>query len=124
MPLCQQDELVQLISQSDIGLFPNRVEGGTNLVMMEYMATGLPVIANDSTGQADVLDDEYAFRINGGDMELVDQMVDRLEYAYQNRDKIKEMGAKASKAMDAFTWEKMADRFLEVCDGTFNKTEK
>lgn len=124
IPLCHQDELVTILRQSDIGLFPNRVEGGTNLVMMEYMASGKTVIANDSTGQADVLNDEYAFIINGGDMQLVQQMIDRLEYAYQNRDKIKEMGLKASKAMDNFTWEKMADRFLEVCNGTFNKTEK
>ena len=30
---------------TDIGIFPNRCEGGTNLVMMEYMACGKPVIA-------------------------------------------------------------------------------
>jgi glycosyltransferase involved in cell wall biosynthesis len=116
IPLVYQDEMAKIMRQSDIGVFPNRIEGGTNLVMMEYMACGKPVIANDSTGQADVIDDEYAFRINGGDLQLVEQMVERLEYAYQNRDKLKEMGDKATKAMDNFSWEKMADRFLEICN--------
>jgi glycosyltransferase involved in cell wall biosynthesis len=122
--LCRQDEMANILNQCDIGLFPNRCEGGTNLVMMECMATGMPVIANDSTGQADVIDDEYAFRINGGDLELVQQMVEKLEYAYANRDVIKEMGEKASKAMDNFSWGIMADRFLELCNGTFNKAER
>ncbi len=117
VPLCKQIELVEMMRQTNIGLFPNRVEGGTNLVMMEYMACGKPVIANDSTGQADVIDDEYAFRINGGDLQLVESMVDRLEYAYLNRDVLEDMGKKADKAMDNFTWELMADRFLELANG-------
>jgi glycosyltransferase involved in cell wall biosynthesis len=118
VPLCYQRELVQMMRQTNIGLFPNRIEGGTNLVMMEYMACGKPVIANDSTGQADVIDDEYAFRVNGGDLKLLTEMIDRLEYAYLNRDKLEEMGVKAGEAMNNFTWGKMADRFLKLAYGT------
>src|SRR5688572_30469809 len=33
---------------TDVGIFPNRAEGGTNLVMMEYMGCGKPVIATAS----------------------------------------------------------------------------
>jgi glycosyltransferase involved in cell wall biosynthesis len=116
--LCYQHELVQMMRQTNIGLFPNRVEGGTNLVMMEYMACGKPVIANDSTGQADVIDDSYAFRINGGDLSLLNQMIDYLEYAYLSRERLEQMGLRADLAMDNFTWSKMADRFLELAYGT------
>jgi glycosyltransferase involved in cell wall biosynthesis len=39
---------------TDVGLFPNRCEGGTNLVFMEYMAMGKPAIASYSTGHKDL----------------------------------------------------------------------
>ena len=35
----------ELYRNTDVGVFPNRCEGGTNLVLMEYMACGKPVIA-------------------------------------------------------------------------------
>ena len=40
---------------TDVGLFPNRCEGGTNLVFMEYMAMGKPAIASNSTGHKDLM---------------------------------------------------------------------
>lgn len=38
-----------------VGLFPNRCEGGTNLVAMEAIACGLPVIVSDCTGHRDLV---------------------------------------------------------------------
>lgn len=49
-------DLAEEIAQTDCGLFPNRCEGGTNLVMMEYAAMGRPVVANGITGHSDVWD--------------------------------------------------------------------
>ena len=36
---------------ADAGLFPNRCEGGTNLVAMEAMASGLPVILSGTSAR-------------------------------------------------------------------------
>ncbi|HEX3432120.1 MAG TPA: glycosyltransferase family 4 protein [Rhizomicrobium sp.] len=41
--------------ECDVGLFPNRAEGGTNLVAMECLACGVPAILSDNTGHRDLL---------------------------------------------------------------------
>ena len=40
---------------ANVGLFTNRAEGGTNLVAMEAMASGLPVILSANTGHLDLI---------------------------------------------------------------------
>jgi glycosyltransferase involved in cell wall biosynthesis len=53
-PPVPQIGMAFLMNQTDCAVFPNRCEGGTNLVLMEYAACGKPVVANAGTGQADV----------------------------------------------------------------------
>ncbi len=111
--LCSQEDLARVMQETDIGIFPNRCEGGTNLVLMEYLACGKPVIARDYRGQADVLDSDYAFLTVGDDDHVLCQTIEYLEQAYQNG-RLKEMGEKADKAMDRFTWERTAEQFLNL----------
>jgi glycosyltransferase involved in cell wall biosynthesis len=40
----------------DVALFPNRSEGGTNLVAMEAIACGVPAIVSRNTGHIDLID--------------------------------------------------------------------
>lgn len=54
LPRLSQQKLAAEMANTDIALFPNRCEGGTNLVLMEYAATGRPIVANELTGHADV----------------------------------------------------------------------
>jgi glycosyltransferase involved in cell wall biosynthesis len=42
--------------ECDVGLFPNRCEGGTNLVAMECLACGVPAILSPNTGHLDIGD--------------------------------------------------------------------
>lgn len=56
LPRLSQQDLAREMANTDCGLFPNRCEGGTNLVLMEYAACGRPVIANAETGHRDVID--------------------------------------------------------------------
>lgn len=67
----------------DCALFPNRFEGGTNLVAMEAMACGVPAFVRHETGQCDL----PAGRICYGDADAVDAQVDFLGSFYnRNRD--------------------------------------
>lgn len=54
LPKLTAAEMAAQMHQTDIGLFPNRCEGGTNLVAMEYMTCGKPIVANAETGHADL----------------------------------------------------------------------
>lgn len=54
LPALDQASLAAAMANTDCGLFPNRCEGGTNLVLMEYLATGNPAVANLETGHGDL----------------------------------------------------------------------
>jgi glycosyltransferase involved in cell wall biosynthesis len=47
-------KMPRIYREMDIAVFPNRCEGATNLVAMECMACGVPVILAQNTGQADI----------------------------------------------------------------------
>ncbi len=55
--------MAKVYRNTDVGLFPNRCEGGTNLVLMEYMACGKPVVAVETTGHADIVNSSNALII-------------------------------------------------------------
>jgi glycosyltransferase involved in cell wall biosynthesis len=47
--------MAPIYRECDVALFPNRAEGGTNLVAMECLACGVPTILSDNTGHRDLL---------------------------------------------------------------------
>ena len=46
-----------IMTEASVALFPNRCEGGTNLVAMEAMASGIPCILSANTGHLDIITD-------------------------------------------------------------------
>ena len=114
LPLLSHRELCFYMNQSDVGLFPNRCEGGTNLILMEYMACGKPVVANVSTGQRDVVDDSCSIPIEGSDDELVSQMVGAVERLFHDSQQRKDLGEKARTEMLKWPWSKTVEKFLEL----------
>ncbi|HEX2866164.1 MAG TPA: tetratricopeptide repeat protein [Ignavibacteriales bacterium] len=130
LPLVPNRELRSIYLKSHIGLFPNRCEGGTNLVMMEYMACGRPVAASFNTGHMDILTDEnsiplksmHDFHLYDGTNKLVadwkephlDEIVAAVEYAYFNREAIRQTGICAGEYMKQFTWAAAAENLLKL----------
>lgn len=49
-------EMAPIYRECDVALFPNRCEGGTNLVAMETIACGIPTILSAGTGHCDLLE--------------------------------------------------------------------
>ena len=128
--LCKQDEASRILEDTDIGIFPNRCEGGTNLVLMEYMAKQRPVIAANNTGHMDVVNDENAILLHDHEVHhlkpyenlnltahwcepSLDELISKIEWAYNNRDELEKYGAAAATSMREFTWERSADTVLE-----------
>jgi glycosyltransferase involved in cell wall biosynthesis len=121
--------MARVYRNSDIGMFPSRCEGGTNLVMMEYMACGRPAIATFGSGHKDVLTDENSLplrrlrqaTVRDGDSAPkvwhdaeLEEVVEKLEWAYQNREQLAVLGARAAQDMTRFTWANTARAFLEL----------
>jgi glycosyltransferase involved in cell wall biosynthesis len=118
--------MARIYKQTDVGLFPNRCEGGTNLVLMEYMACGKPVIASFSSGHKDILTSDNALMLRAlkpltiqhnqtpvatWDEPSLDEVVAQLEFAYANRDKLRPIAHRAGEDLKRFTWRNTAEQF-------------
>jgi len=130
LPPLSQNRMANIYKNSDIGLFPNRCEGGTNLALMEYMACGKPVIASYSTGHKDILSDDnsipikelHPFKVQDEKGKMVynweepnlDAIVSALEWAYWHRDALNAIGRTAGEDLSKLTWEKSAKQFYEL----------
>jgi glycosyltransferase involved in cell wall biosynthesis len=120
IPALSQPALADIMRSTDLGVFPNRCEGGTNLVLMEYLACGRPVVASGATGHADVLQPDYAVltpphltrqfwdepkvaEITAGMTQILEDPARRLK-----------LGAAASEAMLPWTWDRAAQTIVET----------
>lgn len=129
-PLIDNTLIRQIYQQTDIGIFPNRCEGGNNMVMCEYMACGRTIIASDATGHADVITGNNAFSLTSYTPILahdlsgqpagiwhepsVEELIEKLELAYQNRDLCRQKGKIAAEDMENLSWEKAARDFHTI----------
>lgn len=73
LPQLGHHDLAREMANTDCGLFPNRCEGGNNLVMQEYLSVGRPAAANLKTGQGDI----------EGDIEPIPATEDAAHWAVQ-----------------------------------------
>lgn len=131
--LMPQESQRELFARTNVGLFPNRCEGGTNLVLMEYMACAKPVIAANSSGHRDIVNEHNAILLNQlapfnlvdarGELVArwqdpsIDEIVSRLEYAYHHRQELLNIGRQAGTDLKNFTWTHTARRLLQVIEG-------
>jgi len=126
--------LARLYQNSDVGIFPNRCEGGTNLVLMEYMACGKPAITVDTTGHADIVrasnalilgtkgettvHDQSSLPVARWPEPDLDDAIDKLEWAFQNREKLRPLGHQAAKDLAERTWRRTAEALQKIIHET------
>lgn len=132
MDLVPHEQLRSLYAQTDVAVFPNRCEGGTNLVLMEYMACAKPVIVTATSGHNDIVTEENALLlhqlkdINISDAEgrligrwqdpSLEELVAQIEYAYHHREAIRLKAQKAGSDLQRFTWRHCAERLVEIIE--------
>ena len=137
-PLIHNSEIRDLFAGTHLGLFPNRCEGGNNMVMCEYMACGRSVIASDTSGHADVINAEIAYPLtryrpmvvtSGGassavwEEPILEEVVEMLEAIYWRRDELPAKGARAAAEMARLTWGGAARQFHYLATKLANRAE-
>jgi glycosyltransferase involved in cell wall biosynthesis len=107
--------LPTVLRDMDCALFPNRCEGGTNLVCMEAMACGVPAIVADNTGVKDIITDANCVALRRqspipgagtagwGESDL-DEILDALERLYTSSALRRQIGAQGASFMAKRTW--------------------
>jgi glycosyltransferase involved in cell wall biosynthesis len=105
-------ELPQYYGASTLTVLPS-ISDGFGLVILEAMACGLPVVATDHTGAADLIEDGiHGFIVPIRDVKA---LKDRLVYLYGHRAEALSMGARArERVMSSFTSERYGQRLLEA----------
>lgn len=125
-PVLDNSRMRDVYAQADVGLFPNRCEGGNNMVMCECMACARPVIASTMTGHRDVVAAEHSLCLTVYEPVLarlgdepsgvwfepvVDEMVHLLEQAYADRTMLHLLGDAGAREMTKLSWRAAAKRF-------------
>ena len=110
-------QVKNLLPQYDVMVFPSYFEG-FGLVILQAMASGLPVITTKSTCGPDIIENGIdGFVINTGD-ELF--LKEKILYFINNKDEIKIIGNNARKKALNFSWKSYGDRWFEILNNMKN----
>jgi len=100
-----------LYADADVFFFPT-LEEGSALAVYEAMASGLPVVTTTRAG-AVCVDGESGLVLEPGD---ADGMAAALETLYREPELRKEMGKKARRAVEPYTWEAFGERSARIVE--------
>jgi glycosyltransferase involved in cell wall biosynthesis len=122
-----------ILREMNVALFPNRAEGGTNLVAMECMACGLPTILSRNTGHVDIIQNDGCYTLDdqrqtlrgfadvggvaGWGESQVDEVVERLEQVFFDPAEAARRGRRAAERMAQLTWQATAGRMKDIVMG-------
>jgi glycosyltransferase involved in cell wall biosynthesis len=109
--LVSRFDLPGLLRECDVLVLPSYFEGFAQ-VMPEAMASGLPVIATESSGAADLITDGAdGFVIPTGDRAALQ---DRLQFFLRHPERVAPMGRAARQKAELFTWTAYGDRWAGI----------
>ncbi len=118
-----------LLREVDLAIFPNRCEGGTNLVAMECMACGVPAALSRNTGHLDLFADDNCYSLDmqipmgaitnrreweGWGESSIDELVTKMERAYTDRADAAKRGAAGAAFMQNWGWPAQVSHLLAV----------
>ena len=116
-----------IYNQASVAVFASRCEGGTNMMAMEAMASGIPCILSANTGHLDLMTEDNCYPLleqtqlttqnltgkeDWGESD-VDELVEALERVYHDRDEANMRGTKGAKFMGDWTWKKRTKPLIE-----------
>lgn len=125
--------MAPLYRDADLAIFPNRAEGGTNLVAMEAMACGVPSVLSANTGHLDLVAPERSYPLTRqgpvkggcplyrgyegwGESDL-EELLALMEHAYVHREEARAKGAAAAQHMlEEWTWARRVGDITRVID--------
>jgi glycosyltransferase involved in cell wall biosynthesis len=117
-------QLPTVLREMDVAVFPNRCEGGTNLVAMEAMACGVPTVLSRNTGHLDLIAEDNCYVLErqaegtgeetGWGESDVDELVAALERAYVERDAARRLGLRGAETVRRLSWSQTARQMKAI----------
>ena len=104
-PVVPSERMQELFASHDIFLFPSLMEGLPS-VLLEAMASGMPVITAETCGMPDVVEDGFnGLLVPPADAAAIEEAVLRLAVSPEMR---QSLGQAAQRTMARYTWERSA----------------
>ena len=108
-PVIAAERMQELYAEHDVLLFPSLMEGLPS-VLLEAMATGMPVVTTETCGMPDVVENGFnGLLVQPGNAAVIEEAIERLASSAELRRKL---GESATETMKRYTWEH-AGRQLE-----------
>jgi len=105
-------ELNKYLASSDIFIFPTLYEP-FGLVILEAMASGIPVITSKDAGAAELIDN-MKDGIILEDPKDYNKIADKINYLLNDKKRMKTMGKRARKKAEKYSWNAAAEKMLKV----------
>jgi glycosyltransferase involved in cell wall biosynthesis len=108
---CSREEIINHYAAADVFVFPSLDEGMSNAVL-EAMACGLPIVATDIPGNAElVVEGKNGYLIPPRDSEALAERLQRLMLSPALREK---MGRESRLSSKAYSWDKVAETYASL----------
>lgn len=112
-------ELLSYYAGASIVVLPSLADA-FGLVVLEAMAAGVPVIATDRCGGADVIEDKVdGFVIPAGNTE---KLKETILWCHDNREEIRNMGLRARIKAEKHSWEYYESQLLETLSAAYKNS--
>lgn len=104
LPLVSRKDMPALYAEHDIFVFPSLFEG-LPIVLLEAMATGMPVVTTETCGMKDIVEDDYnGLLVKPADTDAFVAATERIIHSAELRARL---GRAARETMKRHTWEKV-----------------
>jgi glycosyltransferase involved in cell wall biosynthesis len=101
IPMIKRPDMPALYAEHDILVFPSLAEG-MPLTLLEAMATGMPIIASDAPGMADIVEDEFSgLLVQPAD---TNELAAAMERMCRSADLRLQLGQAAQQTARRYTW--------------------
>lgn len=127
-----QAALAQVLRECTVAAFPNRCEGGTNLVAMEAMASGIPTVLSANSGHLNLIGADTCFALEqqadiqvrsslyrstwGWGESTPDELCAVLHYIADHPDDAHRVGAHGARLLGELPWSRQAAFMLSALE--------
>jgi glycosyltransferase involved in cell wall biosynthesis len=110
-------DIAEIMSLADLFIFPSRYEP-FSLVILEAMASGLPVITSSRCGAVELLSDNSAVVIE--DPDDTPTLMNVLRELVSNKERLELMSLRAREDARKNSWENMSNKYMGIINYTLN----
>ncbi len=112
------DDLYKIHNIADIAVVPTIREEAFGMVVVEAMASGLPLIVTRSGGIPEIVNEENAIIVDKDEF-LIENIAKSLDFLVTNENKRINMGIKGAELANNFSGEKFYKGFINIIDEFF-----